>query len=119
MQQEWLNASYLASHFVSSPDYREKPTGEKIIVAWDFPYNLFEKGLHLVTTVRLYDLTEKQFTYTLPRKRDTKSYFFPNPDNKQENQVLTYRVDVYDKNEQLIESWEHHLWTEKITIEQS
>jgi len=117
VQQEWVDRNFLASTHVGTPDPRQEnpPEGQRLLIAWDFPRSIFEKQLHLVITVRLWDNTQKVVVHPMERKRDFTALFFPNKASN-ERSILTYRVQVFDKEDQLIETWNHHFWTELIDI---
>jgi hypothetical protein len=120
VQQEWITKSYLASTFVGSPDERQKspPYGQKILISWDFPLNLFEENLSVTAAVRLYNLEEKIFTHKVQRKRGWKTYYFANPNQSTDLDILTYKVEVRNNEGKIIETWEHPLWTNPIQITQ-
>lgn len=61
-------------------------------------------------TVRFWDNSEIIEPVTLPRKRGYAALFFP------DQKILTYRVDVFDRQGQIIETWEHQFWTELIEV---
>lgn len=115
VQQENIDVSYLASTKVQTPDPRQNhpPQGQKLIVAWDFPKSLFSLDLTLVTTVRFWDHTQKEIRTPLERKRDCLSFYFPNGGDG-EKKILTYRVQIFSAKGDVIETWEHHFWTELI-----
>ncbi len=116
VQQEWVDRNFLASTRMGTPDPRQAnpPEGKRLLIAWDFPRSLFEKQLHLVITVRLWDETQETIQLPMERKRDSAAFFFPN--KGMERSILTYRVQVFSKEGELIETWNHHFWTELIDI---
>lgn len=120
VQQQKVGADYLASSNVGTPDYRQKkpPIGERLIVAWDFPSSLYQdKSLWFSITVRFYDNSEKNIKYHLKRRRGSKSFLFSNRTLNPEKQILTYRIEVKDKEGKVVEIWKHHFWTEMIHVE--
>lgn len=119
VQQQKIDQSFLASSHVGTPDPRQKspPVGQKLLVAWSFPWSLFSQELTAVTTVRLWDQTEVSYRHTLERKRDSVSYFFPNPEGEEGKKILTYRVQVVPLQGDWEEVWEHHFWTPAIAVD--
>jgi hypothetical protein len=115
VQQEWVDASFLASSKVKTPDPRQlyPYVGERLIIAWDFPKSLFSQGLNMVVTVRLWDDTQKVFRQPIVRKRDATSLFFPECDG---GKIITYKVQVYNQYGDEVTKWEHHFWAELITV---
>jgi hypothetical protein len=116
---EKVDASDLASSHVQTPDYRQKkpPTGQRIIVSWDFPFDLFEKKLSLFLTVRFWDNTQKLEIFSLEKSRGTKSFFFSNPGFQRPGKILTYKIQIVTPQGEMVENWEHQLWTYLIDID--
>jgi len=104
----------LASVKVDTPDPRREnpPEGQKLLIAWDFPKSLYDQGLSLKATVRLWNNEEQIFCFPVERKRDTTSFFFP-----ASNKILTYRIQIIAADGHLVETWEHQFWTQLIQIE--
>lgn len=119
VQQEKVDANFLASSFVNTPDPRQEdpPIGQRLLIAWDFPLSSFRKHLQLKTTVRLWDQSEKVYYLPLERKRDSTTYFFPNKAPSLDKKILTYRIDVFTEEGEILESWEHHFWTKSINVD--
>lgn len=119
VQQEWVDKSYLASSYVKTPDPRDKKPqiGQKIIISWDFPLSEYKKDLTIVLFVRFWNQTQKELTYKIERKRGYTDFFFENINREQNKKILTYRLDVVDKNNEIIRTWKHQLWTKQINID--
>lgn len=116
VQQEWVDANFLASSKVQTPDPRQAnpPHGQRLIIAWDFPQSLFQENLHLVATVRFWNNSQESIRRPLERKRDVVAFYFAEktPDWK----ILTYRVQIFAADGHLVEEWDHHFWTELINV---
>ncbi len=119
VQQEWVDKNYLASSYVKTPDPRDNnpQIGQKIIISWDFPLSDYKKDLTIILYVRLWDQTQKELTYKIERKRGYTDFFFENKNREQNKKILTYRLDVVDKNNEIIRTWKHQLWTKQINID--
>lgn len=117
MQQLTVDRDFLASTVVGTPDPRQAhpPSGQRLLVGWSFPRELFEESLTLVCTVRFWNHEEKQIAVPLETRRGSESFYFPSSD--QNHKILTYRVDVKDCAGAIVESWKHHFWTELIVVE--
>lgn len=115
VQQEWVDKNFLASSHVNTPDPRQDdpPEGQRLLIAWDFPRSVFQKELTLAISVRFWGDTQKEITYPLAKKRGYRAYFFPN------EKILTYRVRVLTRDQEVIESWNHHFWTQLIEVGES
>ena len=108
MQQEWVDANFLASSKVGTPDPRKEhpPIGQRLIIAWDFPKSLFQENLTTVATIRFWDHSEQVVTCPVERKRDTTAFFFP-------GKILTYLVQIVSNSGEVVETWEHPFWTKR------
>ncbi|HSX26496.1 MAG TPA: hypothetical protein VLE89_05765 [Chlamydiales bacterium] len=119
VQQEWVDREWLASSHVKTPDPRQgcPPEGQRLLISWDFPRSIFRTDLTLIATVRFWDNTQKEFVHPMDRRRDFTTYFFPvaNPDQR----ILTYRIQIVNGEGTLIETWNHHFWTELIDVDRS
>lgn len=121
VHKELFDRSDLASSYVHTPDPRqENPLyGQKICIGWDLPLSEFKQQPTLQLTVRFWNHQEKIFTLPLQRERGSTSYFFENLQNEQDKKILTYRVDVINKEGKILERWKHHFWTEAIPLDQA
>ncbi len=116
VQQEWVDAEFLASSKVHTPDPRQAhpPHGQRLLVAWDFPKSVFEKHLTLIATVRMWDNSQEVLVHPIERKRDAKAFFFS---DESTGKILTYRIQVFSEAGELVEVWNHQFWTELIDID--
>ncbi|MES2273026.1 MAG: hypothetical protein V4487_02405 [Chlamydiota bacterium] len=121
VQQEWIDRKFLASSHVNTPDPRQEHPrlGQRLLVSWDFPRSLFQEQLSLQITVRLWDNTQELICHPIERKRDVAAFFFSNPGEEMDSRILTYRVQVVSKDGNVLETWNHHFWTEWIDIDRS
>lgn len=119
VQQEWVDGSFLASSKVCSPDPRQShpPIGQRLIIGWDFPKSLFQEGLTLVATVRLWDNSQQEFRKAITRKREVIEYFFQNDQEGIDLRILTYKIQILGPDGKEVRVWEHHLWTELIDLD--
>ena len=116
MQQECLDASFLASSRIGTPDPRQEnpPCGQRLLIAWCFPEDLFLQHLTLQVRVRLWDNSEVLEKLVVTTKQSHKALFFPS--TGQDRRILTYRIDVTTEEGEVIETWKHPLWTDLIQI---
>ena len=116
VQQESVDREFLASTKVGTPDPRQErpPLGQRLLVAWRFPSNLFYQQLRMVLTVRFWDNTEETICYPIERAWSSTAFNFFD-----QKKILTYRIQVLDHQDDLVEVWEHHFWTELIQLNQN
>lgn len=119
VQQEWVDADFLASSKVHTPDPRQAhpPQGQRLLIAWDFPKSVFDRRLTLAATVRFWDNTQTTIVQPIERKRDSIAHFFPNDGQGADRRILTYRVQIFAESGDLVETWNHQFWTELIDVD--
>ncbi len=119
VQQEWVGKDDLASTHVDTPDPRSKhpKTGQQIIVCWDFPLSIYKKELSMKLQVRFWDQTQKEELCVLDKKRGYAAFFFENDKKLQDKKILTYRIEIHSKDNELVEEWVHQFWTESISVD--
>jgi hypothetical protein len=117
VQIENIGKDFLASSYVKTPDYRQQnpPTGQRIIVNWCFPKELYSKDLFIKLTVRFWSNTQVTKNHAILKLFGSKSFFFPS--DKKEDRILTYRIEVFSKEGNLIETWKHQFWTDLIDVD--
>ncbi|MDE3045812.1 MAG: hypothetical protein KGJ02_04115 [Verrucomicrobiota bacterium] len=116
VQQEVVNRDFLASTHVGTPDPRQAhpPEGQRLLISWDFPKKRFEQGLTLIATIRLWDNTQKSYVVAIERKRGYEAIDLPMADK--EHRILTYLVQVVNRQGEVVDQWKHHFWTELIKV---
>ncbi len=114
VQQEWVDRDFLASSKVGTPDPRQEcpPVGQRLLVSWRFPSNLFYQELRLIATVRFWDNSEEVICYPVEKMWGSTAFNF-----FEKRKILTYRIQVLDRNDEVMEVWEHHFWTELIDMD--
>lgn len=115
VQQEWVDRNFLASSHIGTPDPRQEcpPIGQRLLVAWRFPMNLINRQLHLILTVRFWDNTEEELYQVIENSKAYAAFNF------YDERILTYRIQVFDSEDEVVETWEHHFWTKLIDINRS
>lgn len=118
VQEHWIDARYLSSSYVHTPDPLQKdpPEGKKVLIAWDLPLSVYEKQPFLILTARLWDQTEHSYRYEMDPKRGYATMYFSSKDP--DKKLLTYKIDIKDKQGNTLEVWEHQFWTAQILSEE-
>lgn len=119
VQIENVDKNQLASSYIKSPDYRQKRNfyGQRVIIGWYFPKELFKKGLFVYLTVRFWDNKEVIKVFKVKKMHGIGSFYFPNKDRSKKNKILTYKVEVFTKEKELVDVWKHQFWTELIDVD--
>lgn len=120
VQVENIGLDYLASAYVKTPDFRQEqpPYGQKIHILWNFPKNLYYQNLSINLRVRFWDNSEENLSHKINKRFGSISFFFKNPLRLKQKNILTYRVQIMNDKEEIVETWNHQLWTELINIDQ-
>lgn len=72
VNQQWVDASYLASTHVSTPDPRQAnpPLGQMLIVDWRLPKEVFSRHPEVVLDLILWDYTTRQIKIPIHHRLD-------------------------------------------------
>ncbi len=81
-------------------------------MSWRFPNYLLDAQLKLLLTVRFWDNTEQVIDHPVNRAKGYAAFNFFNG-----QKILTYRIQVVNGEGEIVETWEHHFWTELIDID--
>jgi len=113
-----MDANYLASSHVKTPDYRQKhpPDGQTLSIAWDFPLSIYRDNLNMILTVRFWDNKQDIFSNKLASKRGYVRYIFQDDSKDKSKKILTYKIDIFNEDGILIDEWKHQFWKELIEI---
>lgn len=110
-----MDREFLASTHIGTPDPRQldPPEGKRLLIAWRFPSIWVDRGLTLHLTVRFWDQSEEHICRRIEKGHDYVAFNFF------DQRVLTYKIEVVDREGQCIELWEHQFWTELIDVDRS
>lgn len=120
VQVENIKNDYLASTQVDTPDFRrlDPPFGQRINISWSFPKNLYYQDLSGYLTVRFWNNTQQTKVFNIDKRVGTSSFYFSNKSKDKKNRILTYRIQIVNRNGEVVETWKHHFWTELINIDE-
>lgn len=113
VQQEWVDRNFLASSHVGTPDPRQDdpPEGQRLLIAWRFPPVILDRQLKMILTVRFWDNSEEVLIRPIKETKGYAAYNFF------DERILTYRIQVVDGENEIVETWEHHFWTKRVLID--
>ena len=119
VQVEKVDKDFLASANVGTPDYRldDPPFGQRINISWWFPKNLYSQELTLYLTVRFWDNTQETKVFNVDKRVGSDSFYFPNKEIDKNHKIITYRIEVFNSKNDIIEIWKHHFWTDLINVD--
>jgi hypothetical protein len=112
-----MDITDLASYHVQTPDPRlqDPPNGQKLSVSWDFPLSIFRENLTMFVTVRFWDNKQDVFVKKLDTKRGYHVLKFVKKDVK----ILTYKVEVFNEDNEIVEVWKHQFYKPLIDINEN
>lgn len=118
LRQLPVDASYLASSHVHTPDPRQDhpPHGQKIVLRWSVPPELLDKKPQIVFHVIYKNHTEKAFVYPIESRMGYKVYSLLDQDYDETGGLLTYRADILTPDHRVYREWKHQLWVDLITL---
>lgn len=116
--QEWVDARYLASTHVHTPDPRQEhpPIGQMLILDWRIPEDIFKKDPEVVLDLILWDYTVKQIRIPIKRRMDFATWRLLNEDYEKSGGILTYKAVILLKDGEVFREWKHQLWVNLIVV---
>ena len=115
-----IYSDYLASVKMGTPDERnlESFLGERLIVSWDIPKELFSSSDHweLIHKIRFGNREEIESRYVLDRHKGSFKYDLLDEEYYEKKGISTYKVELYNEDG-LKEIWKHQVWVDYIKIE--
>jgi hypothetical protein len=118
VQTHYLSRSNLASFYIGTPDpqLHFPLVGQRLLMEWSLPKTYLDYlNLRFHIVVRFGDRSE--LVEWLPVQVRKGYYYYDLRDQAfiDKMGIKTYKVDLF-ADDQLIETWEHQLWTELIQI---
>ena len=116
--QEWVDVRYLASYQAGTPDPRleHPPLGQKIILDWRVPKEIFKRKPEVVLDLILWDYTTRQIRIPVKSRMDFATYRLLNEEYEKSGGILTYRASIVTEDGETFREWKHQLWVNLITI---
>lgn len=111
-----VNQANLASTFVRSPDPKQEhpPTGEKLYISFRIPFSLEPSDCHILLSVIYKDLTEEVQTYPISHRVGALSFSLLDEKFKETKGLFAYQALLVDKDNKVIDKWEHQMWVKVI-----
>ena len=118
--QEWVDVRYLASSHVGTPDPRQAhpPIGQKLIINWRVPDEIFKKKPEVILHLILWDYTTRTIQIPITRKMDYSTYKLFNEEYEKSGGILTYKAEIVTEDGQIFREWKHQLFVNLITVNQ-
>jgi hypothetical protein len=118
--QQWVDAQYLASSSVATPDPRQEdpPVGQMLVVNWRVPDEIFLQKPHIELDLILWDYSTRHVTIPLKHRMDYTSWRLVDEEYHRTGGILTYKARLITEEGEVFREWKHQLWTELIVIEE-
>ena len=116
--QEWVDSTYLASSHVSTPDPRQEnpPLGQKLIVDWRVPKEIFDQKPVVVLDLILWDYTTRQVKIPIHHQMDFSTFNLLNEEYEKSGGILTYKAQIVTQDGEVFREWRHQLWVNLIRV---
>lgn len=115
---EYINAEYLASYHVRTPDplLANPPYGQQLIVQWNIPRDyLSYEDLHLRVQIRFRNRKEIIQEVPIHQRLCCYQYELLNSAFCETGGILTYKIEIIGDG-CVLDDWRHQLWTELIHV---
>lgn len=119
VSRQKINANYLASTAVGSPDPRQTnpPLGEMLVINWQVPMKMVAQKPHIKLYVIYWDNEEKVYTWPIQRWKGYRTFSVLNKEFIRSGGILTYRAEIVDADGEIYREWKHQLWVNLIKID--
>ncbi len=118
--QEWIDVRYLASYHAGTPDPRlaNPPVGQKLILDWRVPKEIYKRNPQVVLDLILWDYTTRQIRFPIRSRMDFATYRLLNEEYNKTGGILTYKASIVTEDGEVFREWKHQLWVNLIVIDQ-
>jgi hypothetical protein len=118
--QEWIDVRYLASYHAGTPDPRlsDPPLGQKLILDWRVPKEIFKRHPVVILDLILWDYTTRQIRFPIDSRLDYATYKLLDEEYQKTGGILTYKASIVTEDGEVFREWKHQLWVNLITINQ-
>jgi|GEM_PF-740685 len=120
LSQDRVDARYLASSHVGTPDPRQAnpPLGQRIIIDWYVPDEIFVKEPYIQLYLLFWNNTTERLTYPIKRQIGSRVYYLLGKEFEEKKGILTYKAEIRTIDGSLFNEWKHQLWVNFINIEE-
>lgn len=120
LRQVPIDAAYLASSHVGSPDPRQSnpPVGQKVVMQWSVPPDLLVEKPELVLQVIYKNHTQEEIIYPIQYRSGREVFSLLNENYRSKGGLLTYQAKIRTQQGQIYREWKHQLWVQLITFDE-
>lgn len=120
VNQQWIDANYLASVNVGSPDPRREnpPLGQMLIIDWRVPQEVIDQQPEILLDLIFWDYTTTTIHIPVDKRMDYTTYKLLNDDYHQKGGILTYKATLVTGKGEVFRQAKHQLWVNLITVDE-
>lgn len=120
VQSDYFSNRDLASSYAKTPDPRQesKWLGQQLILGWSLPKEYLQKpDLRLELTLRYRNREQVVKRFPLKKRKGQLLHLLKNDEFLEKKGILTYRLQVVAAKDEVLETWQHQLWTNLLDVE--
>lgn len=120
VNQQWIDARYLASTHVHTPDPRQAnpPVGQMLVIDWRIPQKILDQYPYIQLHVIYWNYTEQTLRFPVRERMGWITYKLLNAEYDTTGGILTYRAELFTGKGEIFRDWKHQLWVNLIQIEE-
>lgn len=120
VSQQKINASYLASTHVNTPDPRREhpPIGQMLVIEWQVPEEILNKRPKILLDVIFWNYTEETETFPIVDRAGTVTYSLLDAEYEKKKGILTYKAEIVTEDGEVFREWRHQLWVKLIHVQE-
>lgn len=120
VRQRSIDASYLASTFVGSPDPRQEdpPHGQMLVIDWRVDDEMLCQRPRVVLEVIMRNYEQRLIEQEIDDTAGYFTYSVLNRDFEQTKGILTYRASLVMKDGTVLKTWKQQLWVDLLEFDQ-
>jgi len=120
VSQQWVDARYLASTHVNTPDPRQAnpPVGQMVMMDWRVPKAILDKKPYIQLKVIFWNYTEKVLCFPVHQRMGWVTYQLLNEEYNAVDGILTYKAEIITEDGEVFCDWKHQLWVNLITLKE-
>jgi hypothetical protein len=117
---DYITPSYLASSYVDAPDPRKccEFCGQRLVIRWRLSKGELYgcESAYIRLLLRFGCAEVEEVCIPMGKRFGTYVYWLMNEDYREKDGILTYKVEMVVDDE-VVDVWEHQVWTELIDID--
>ncbi len=120
LHQQRVDASYLASTNIGSPDPRQKcpPSGQLLIVEWWVPSWVVRADSYVRLHLVFRNHTEEFVEFPINRRLGYETYELYSDDLAEKGGFMTFKAEIITGDGEVFREWKHQMWVNLIQMDE-